>query len=412
MPACLLAALLLAQPAEEPLWTPPAIDMPVPNARDTYVAAVALVAKDEALAQAAYVDDWQPRPGDDPFLDDPRLAARAAYVEANAAALAKLREALPLEFREPLVFGFDTSFAHLAGLRELARILGMEAQVRGAEWEWEAAFDSCLDSLEMGHDIRRGGPLINDLVGIAIGAIARKTAWDIVPRLEGEAGRAALRRLERLCAESIEFWQVLDWEYLFTRGTLAQMLEDQTAIEAFAGAGLELDAGEQEQLEQYLRDHSPRQVFDEIDAYLTAAVERARAPWGAAADEPAPPPLLEPLIPVVAPAHLRHQTDLASDRGLLLTLALQLWQQEHGTLPETLESLIPDYLTALPHDPFTAGEPYRYAPTEDGYTLYSLGPDGDDDGGRPVKHLEEAGRMRFSLREGDDGDAVVGVNLR
>lgn len=412
MPACLLAALLLAQPAEAPLWTPPAIDMPVPNARDSYLAAVALVVKDEALAQAAYVDDWQPRPGDDPFLDDPRLAARAAYVEANAAALAKLREALPLEFREPLVFGFDTSFAHLAGLRELARILQMEAQVRGAEWEWEAAFDSCLDSLEMGHDIRRGGVLINDLVGIAIGAIARNTAWDIVPRMEGEDGRAALRRLERLCAESIEFWQVLDWEYLFTRGTLARMLEDQTAIEAFAGAGLELDAGEQEQLEQYLRDHTPRQVFDEIDAYLTTEVDRARAPWGAAGDEPTPPPLLEPLIPATAAARLRHLTDQGSDRGLLLTLALQLWQQQHGAWPETLVALVPDYLAALPPDPFTAGEPFRYAPTDDGYTLYSLGPDGDDDGGRPVKHLEEAGRMRFSLREGDDGDAVVGVNLR
>lgn len=412
MPACLLACLLLAQPAEAPLWTPPVIDMPVPNARETYLAAVALVVRDEALAQAAYVDDWQPRPGDDPFLDDPRLEARAAYVEANAAALAKLREALPQEFREPLVFGFDVAFAHLAGLRALARILQMEAQVRGAEWEWEAAFDSCLDSLEMGHDMRHGGVLINDLVGIAIGAIARNTAWDIVHRLEDDTGRAALRRLERLCDEPVEFWQVLEWEYLFTRGTLAQMLADGTALEALAGAGLELDAGAQEQLEQYLNDHAPRQVFAEIDAYLTAAVDRARAPWGEEVDEPAAPPLLEPLIPATASAHIRHLTDQASDRGLLLTLALQLWEQEHGAWPETLEALLPDYLAALPTDPFTAGEPFRYALADDGYTLYSVGPDGDDDGGRPVEHVEEAGRMRYSVRAGDDGDAVVGVNLR
>jgi hypothetical protein len=42
-----------------------------------------------------------------------------------------------------------------------------------------------------------------------------------------------------------------------------------------------------------------------------------------------------------------------------LVTALTLYQAEHGGPPETLDALVPDYLIALPDDPYT-GRPFLY----------------------------------------------------
>ena len=51
-----------------------------------------------------------------------------------------------------------------------------------------------------------------------------------------------------------------------------------------------------------------------------------------------------------------------------------------GRLPSSIEELVPDYLQAVPSDPFN-GEPMRFVVTDDGIVIYSVGEDGEDDGG-------------------------------
>lgn len=64
----------------------------------------------------------------------------------------------------------------------------------------------------------------------------------------------------------------------------------------------------------------------------------------------------------------------------LLGLALAEYQRDHGNYPGTLDALVPKYLDAIPLDAFTL-KPLIYKPRDDGYLLYSLGPDGEDDSG-------------------------------
>ena len=67
----------------------------------------------------------------------------------------------------------------------------------------------------------------------------------------------------------------------------------------------------------------------------------------------------------------------------LAAIALKRFQLRHGELPATLEGLVPDFLPALPYD-YMAARPLRYARKADGtYLLYSVGRDGQDDGGDP-----------------------------
>ena len=76
---------------------------------------------------------------------------------------------------------------------------------------------------------------------------------------------------------------------------------------------------------------------------------------------------------------------LESERSLTVTLiALELHHRRAGAWPSSLDQLSPDLLPALPPDPFT-GKPLRYLPPQGERAtplLYSVGPDGIDDGGK------------------------------
>ncbi|NLG34457.1 MAG: hypothetical protein GX548_03795 [Lentisphaerae bacterium] len=61
-----------------------------------------------------------------------------------------------------------------------------------------------------------------------------------------------------------------------------------------------------------------------------------------------------------------------------LLLACRAYEEATGHLPETLEELVPDYLPAIPRDPFD-GQPFRYSAER--RLVYSVGENLADDGG-------------------------------
>jgi hypothetical protein len=81
-----------------------------------------------------------------------------------------------------------------------------------------------------------------------------------------------------------------------------------------------------------------------------------------------------------------------------IALALAWHERERGEFPQTLERLLPRYLRAVPPCPLT-GAPFRHVSGR----VWSIGSDGDDDGGRPLP--ENAGYL-------GDGDVVWTVRRR
>jgi hypothetical protein len=75
-------------------------------------------------------------------------------------------------------------------------------------------------------------------------------------------------------------------------------------------------------------------------------------------------------------------------------LALERWNLDKNEYPQSLNELIDrDYLAKLPMDPYS-DKPLVYRRTKDGFTLYSVGADFDDDGG--------AGSNRYGWIWGDE----------
>ena len=73
---------------------------------------------------------------------------------------------------------------------------------------------------------------------------------------------------------------------------------------------------------------------------------------------------------------------LAQRRMGAIALAIRLFELDHGHRPSNLSTLVPDYLPAVPADPFSAaGATIRYKPDAKPPVLYSVGVHGVDNGG-------------------------------
>jgi hypothetical protein len=68
-------------------------------------------------------------------------------------------------------------------------------------------------------------------------------------------------------------------------------------------------------------------------------------------------------------------------RNVHLAFALAAYQRDQGRYPARLDDLAPKYLTTIPKELFAA-KPLIYRPTAADYLFYSIGENGQDDGGR------------------------------
>ncbi|MEM6334730.1 MAG: hypothetical protein AAF823_15460 [Planctomycetota bacterium] len=120
------------------------------------------------------------------------------------------------------------------------------------------------------------------------------------------------------------------------------------------------------------------------------------------------------------------------NRGPVMAVALAVWMYEadHGRRPETLDALVPEYLAAVPADPWASDRrPIGYLPEGaparwvDGHRMsdlevaeargkfwpvvYSIGIDDEDDGGSPSFYGGLAYSDMAGFREDMGGDEVV-----
>jgi hypothetical protein len=87
----------------------------------------------------------------------------------------------------------------------------------------------------------------------------------------------------------------------------------------------------------------------------------------------------------------------ARDQCACVAVAMTRFRLDHGTLPGKLDELVPKYLEAIPIDPFD-GKGLRMAVKGDRWIIYSVGPDGVDDGGVEIGGKDQKGDVIFTLK--------------
>jgi hypothetical protein len=90
------------------------------------------------------------------------------------------------------------------------------------------------------------------------------------------------------------------------------------------------------------------------------------------------------LAPAAQKVSLSAQADKAHVSCTLAALAAERFRLANQRWPETLDELCPQFFPKVPTDPFD-GEPLRMSKRDDGVVIYSVGRDGEDNGG---EHLD------------------------
>ncbi|HZT42342.1 MAG TPA: hypothetical protein VFA07_09130 [Chthonomonadaceae bacterium] len=422
--ACFAAIIALVvysrwQAANEmPKIVVPMPKMPAYNAFDYFQQAGYSVVDDQKIGDAI---SRQPR-----LAPSYTLADKEALVQENVDALKTLREGFAHPYVNPPLRSFKTLLPYYAKFRGLVRLLALEGQTKADRGDWSGAVNSWLDAVQMGEMIPHGSSLIGDLVGIACQAIGRARIWKAIDHLDAAQARQAARRLQAVMTHHLPFADVLQEEKwagqaglmeIFRQPNWPQELQHEMGMDNNAQNGNVSSA-----LRLYLLFHGKGTILNNYTHYMDQGIANARQPY-AAKSPPSPvpnDPIDQLLILDMDFSQARFKDAITETQNalLLVALALRAYYVEHGAYPQNLNQLVPAYLSRVSDDPFALNSPLSYRRTKTKYVLYSVGPDGKDDGGKPIDDPKRAREYsnnpnaRYQVQKESLGDIVAGINTQ
>jgi len=299
-------------------------------------------------------------------------------------------------------------------LEILERMFLFETRYLEHQGDYEGALRNYMTLITVARDLTLPEPsLIDDLLGIAHASRPLKGVTDLLRSgsLSRDSVRSTLSRLQEIDASWVPITEGLRSEISVATRIYRKAQTDPAA----AGEELEkevktyqqevkADGGDLVTLPEYDVILEGDFTIGELVADATRIAEDLRTLWEFEVEHFQKPPwerdsidyqgaasrLRKSLHPYVTQglnpyenfveADKRYRVLLAKLRGTELAAAVALYRLDHDAAPRSLEQLMPEYLDALPVDPFT-GKPLRYRPWSDegGGAIYSLGPDREDD---------------------------------
>jgi len=267
-----------------------------------------------------------------------------------------------------------------------------KSRVAVADGRLDEAAEACLDDIQLGVASARGATLIGALTGTAIESMGRGELKTVMPRLNAAQLRQAAQRLESIETARTAYVDVLTEDKWSDLARLQAILAEPQ-WKAFRAARPDdaqfkgLDDWTREQTAQ-LKSLSDRQIMLNYVRAMDERIVAARLPFTQQPDPKTPHADVLSDLMIGASGTKSHRVSLersATANALLIAqLALQAYRADNGHYPDTLPSLAPRYVQRAPLDPFDPATPLRYRRDGDGYVLYSVGPDGVDDGGQAI----------------------------
>lgn len=324
------------------------------------------------------------------------------YVQTNTAALDGIRKGLSFsEFRYPVKYDetWAAQLPHLAKVKHAASVLAMQAALTaegGATNEWPK---SVADQIALAETLNGEMLLISQLVRHASLRTASQTAaWCLSHGAPGAEECLKLQTAFLRAADTNLLPQALIGERAAVLPMFQMNFSDFERFANSSSSGGEMQPPmERDLTNQWGGFLGVIGLADRDKIFYMDTMERAieHAKLG-------PPESLKTrhelneasviaksrfhvvtgtFLPALAKVAVRFATGQAEARMAGTAFAIERYRHAKGTLPHTLQDLVPDFIPAPPIDPYD-GKPLRYIPSEKGYRLYSIGDDESDDGGQ------------------------------
>lgn len=281
--------------------------------------------------------------------------------------------------------------------RTAARWLALEALVRARDGDRDGVYESIQSLLSLSESLRYEATLLSQLIHIALFEMAANTLS------------------ETLCLISLNDEQLSSIQVSLRRIDFPAALEQALIGERVCGIAnmknMPSLVTRDDDLGFYL-DTMGRMIVASKQPWPAARMEGMRLDSEASAQlQKAIMKLRYALVLQVLPA-CRAAGDavgraMTRQRAADVALAIERYKLEHGERPPTLKALVPKFLSAVPSDPFD-GRPLRYGVAGEGYVVYGVGKDEQDDGGKVVPEHKRPLDDLFSVgvprpENGDNG---------
>jgi hypothetical protein len=342
----------------------------------------------------------------DPTEVDVGTAEVAAILARHAGTLDLLRRAadrpgcrFARDWSRP---SMDMLLPELTAMRNAARLLAVAARREAADGDTTAAIRDIVRMRQIADHAASEPILVSGLVGQAIDSMALDALTDVLPRLEkkdlpllDEAG------FRDFVATPCAYDRFLLGEEAFGLATIAQLALHPEGFTGLSQEGLYALEPKPRFLEAALAFlYRSFLLPAEITGYRSV-LSRYRNLAGGTAGASTPFPetksgaaaiekdviarragMFAGMMTPALEGVLRSQANSrALHRAAEILVAATRERLASGSLPESAEALVPDDLFAVPRDPFTADQPLQSKRTDGEWLIYSVGPDGEDDGG-------------------------------
>jgi hypothetical protein len=292
----------------------------------------------------------------------------------------------------------DTLLPEAQASRIAARLMAADASIRAQDGDPDGALDSCRAILGIGRSIGDEPFLISQLVRVAIGSVAMKSARRVLG--QGEPSDPALARLQALILDELD-QPLLLHGIRGERATVAELIRrlgaGEVSISALSEGAPRFDPGAPRAAiapwGRLLFDNQRAVALD----WMNAAVAIARRPvaerprlweaWQAEVDRvrlsrlgkftATLPILMTPALSASSSSHSRCQCELGATAILL---AAERHRRKTGDWPASIAAIDPSILPSAPVDPFS-GQAFRLERRDGQLFIYSIGPNGTDEHG-------------------------------
>jgi len=313
----------------------------------------------------------------------------AEYLSDNKKSLALLAKGSKIQHcRYPVDFtqGSGTLAPHLRDVHQGVKLLALEAVSHAENAEPQPAIDSVSAMFGVARSLAKEPILISQMFRIICEDLSVSTLERVVNRI---------KLTDKQLIELSQLLEKTDDRTGISRGFAGGRCLTSSAMQDFKAEDISLQGGRSVAaplVSLYkavgMADSDALLYIDLMTDYIEATQlephQRKKAAEAIEADFDKKSKI-HILLHIIRPALSKFvEKELICIAGLQTAraaLAVERYRLATGNLPDVLGDLVPSYMDSIARDPFD-GEPLRYKKLDVGFVVYSVGQDGQDDGGR------------------------------